>query len=125
MTRSSRCVVFTGLILFFVHVPPPAHAAPVSGLDESGATTELKCSFGMGQGEAKQSCAIPVPEGCRVVHLPGTTKPWASLSKAGNTQCKFDEKASDWKTRITGTCSRCKTGHCSALFSVRSDCSGR
>lgn len=111
--------------LTFLHQPSFAQAAPVPGLDESGATTEYKCNFGMGQGEAKQSCTIPIPDGCRVVHLPGTPKPWVSMSKAGNTQCKFDEKASDWKTRVVGTCSRCKTGHCSALFTVRADCSGR
>jgi hypothetical protein len=79
----------------------------------------------MGPGEAKQSCTIPIPDGCRVVHLPGTTKPYALLSKAGNTQCRFDDKASDWKTKVVGTCSRCKTSHCSALFTVRADCSGR
>ena len=113
------------ILLSLAPLASDLQAAPVSGLDESGATTEYKCNFGMGQGEAKQSCTIPIPDGCRVVQLPGTSKPYALLSKAGNTQCKFDEKASDWKTKVVGTCSRCKTSHCSALFTVRADCSGR
>ena len=105
--------------------PSLVSAEPVSGLDESGATTEYKCNFGMGKDEAKQSCSIPIPESCRVVRLPGTTKPWVSMSKAGNTQCKFEEKVAEGKTRVIGSCTRCKTGHCSALFTVRADCSGR
>ncbi len=118
-----RLLLFLGLTA--VVQPSPAHAEPVSGLDESGATTEYKCNFGMGKDEAKQSCTIPIPEGCRVVRLPGTSQPWISMSKAGNTQCKFEEKTADGKTRVIGSCTRCKTGHCSALFTVRADCSGR
>ncbi len=33
--------------------------------------------------------------------------------------CRFDEKQTDWKTKITGACNRCQSGHCSAQFSVR------
>ena len=121
-----KLFLFVAIILLsLTQHPSLAQAAPVPGLDESGATTEYKCNFGVGQGEAKQSCTIPIPDGCRVVRLPGTTKPWVSMSKAGNTQCKFDEKTSDGKTRVTGSCTRCKTGHCSALFTVRADCSGQ
>ena len=123
MFELARLLLILGVVTF-LH-PSIVSAEAVSGLDESGATTEYKCNFGMGKDEAKQHCSIPIPEGCRVVRLPGTTKPWVLMSKAGNTQCKFEEKVAEGKTRVIGSCTRCKTGHCSALFTVRADCSGR
>ncbi len=96
-----------------------------SPLGDSTATTEFSCNFGMGKGEDKQSCSVPFPPGCVVANFPGTTKPWTTISKGGATTCRFDDQATDWKTRITGTCSRCKTERCSAHFSVRVDCSQR
>jgi hypothetical protein len=58
-----------------------------------------------------------------VAHFPGTTRPWSNVSKGGITTCRFDEKNTDWKTRITGTCDKCKTAQCSARFGVMFDCS--
>ncbi len=95
--------------------PPP--------LSESPVTTESNCSFGMDKGNAGQACQVPIPSGCVVAHFPGTVKPWTSISKGGNTQCRFDDKKSDWKTRITGTCGTCKSEHCSVQFIVKFDCS--
>src|SRR5688572_24665465 len=97
-----------------------AHAQPV---DDSHATTEQSCSFGMAQGEAVQRCDVPFPIGCLVASIPGTEKPWTTISKGGKTSCRFDDKFTDWKTKITGSCSRCKSDHCSVQFSVRYDCS--
>jgi len=97
-----------------------AHAQP---MDDSRATTEQSCSFGMGKGEPSHSCTVPFPPGCRVAEAPGSTKPWTTISKGGRLLCRFDEKTTDWKTKITGTCGRCQSGHCSAQFSVRYDCS--
>lgn len=94
-------------------------------MDDPGATTELSCSFGMAKGEAGQTCQVPYPQGCLVAQIPGTQKPWATVSKGGATRCKFDEKATDWKTLITGVCSRCTSPQCSAQFHVRFNCSGR
>jgi len=92
-------------------------------LHESTATTEQSCSFGMAKGEASQSCHVPFPTGCVVADIPGTDKPWTTISKGGKTFCRFDDATTDWKTRITGSCSRCKSDHCSVQFSVRFDCS--
>ncbi len=94
-----------------------------SPTEDSTATTEFSCNFGMEKGEDKQSCSVPFPRGCVVANFPGTTKPWTTISKGGSTTCQFDDRATDWRTRITGTCSRCKTERCSAIFSVRFDCS--
>ena len=99
-----------------------AHAQP---MDDSRATTELSCSFGMAKGDGSQSCHVPFPTGCLVANVPGTDKPWTTISRGGNTLCRFDEKATNWKTTITGSCSRCKSDHCSVQFSVRFDCSNQ
>lgn len=103
-------------------LPNQAHA---QSMDDIQATTEHSCSFGMGKNEPSQTCQVPVPEGCRIATLPGSAKPWTSVSKGGKTLCRFDDKRSDWKTTITGTCGRCQSDHCSAKFSVRYDCSSQ
>jgi hypothetical protein len=97
-----------------------AHAQP---MDNSQATTEQSCTFGMGKGEASQSCRVPFPTGCLVANIPETDKPWTTISMGGNTFCRFDEKATGWKTKIIGSCTHCKSDYCSAQFSVRFDCS--
>ena len=91
--------------------------------EETGATTEHTCSFGMVKGEKKQSCQLPFPPGCKVVNMPGGTKPWVVISKGGLTTCKIDEKQTDWKNKITGTCDRCKSIQCTGRFSAMFDCS--
>jgi hypothetical protein len=90
---------------------------------DSHATTEQSCSFGMAKGEVSQSCHVPFPVGCLVASIPGTDKPWTTISKGGKTFCRFDDKTTDWKTKITGSCTRCKSDHCSVQFVVRFDCS--
>ncbi|HXV68678.1 MAG TPA: hypothetical protein VD738_07105 [Nitrospira sp.] len=109
------------MTIISIHVPG-ALAQPG---DEVVATTELSCAFAMTKGETAQECRVSFPEGCLVAHIPGTRKPWATLSKGGRVMCRFDEKRTDWKTAITGACGRCRSDHCSAKFSVRFDCSLR
>ena len=104
---------------------PPSPVASAQALEDSGATTELSCSFAMEQGETGTPCRVPFPQGCMVASIPGTTHPWTTISKGGRVQCRFDEKETDWKTKITGTCGRCQSVRCSAHFSVRFDCSGQ
>ncbi|MCC6139249.1 MAG: hypothetical protein IT389_01380 [Nitrospira sp.] len=100
-----------------------AGSASAEVVQESTATTEQSCSFGMDKGEPSHSCAVPFPSGCRVAQAPGSSKPWATISTGGRLLCRFDDKQTDWKTKITGACNRCQSGHCSAQFSVRYDCS--
>jgi hypothetical protein len=110
-----------GLLGLWLVVHGQAAAAPPG---DSTPTTESTCTFGMTKGQAKQSCQVPIPPGCLVARVPDTTKPWANISKGGNTSCRFSEKDTDWKTKIIGTCDRCKSGQCSARFAVVFDCSG-
>ena len=95
-----------------------AVAQPLGGT----ATTESVCNFGMAKDEPARSCEVPIPHSCRVAKFPGTDKHWTNVSKGGNTTCQFDEKKSDWKTRITGSCGTCKSQHCSVRFSVMFNC---
>jgi hypothetical protein len=119
--RSSAHIL--GMIALFLLIffwQRPASAQPPS---DYAATTEQSCSFGMDKGDPSHRCEVPFPKDCKVVHFPGTTKPWANVSKAGKTFCRFDPKASDWKNKIVGSCSRCESIRCSAQFIVRFDCS--
>jgi hypothetical protein len=107
--------LFSFLLLgFLLGVAAPPTDSPV--------TTELSCNFGMTKDQKSGSCAIAVPQGCVVANFPGTSKPWSNVTKGGNTQCSFDEKATDWKTQVTGSCNRCKTVQCSARFGVMVRC---
>lgn len=120
-----RALVLAGAGLLGMGLPSADAAPSPPPLADSTATTEFNCSFGMAKGETQQACRVPIPTGCVVANFPGTAKPWTNISKGGNTLCKFDDKATDWKTRITGTCGKCKTGHCSVQFIVKFDCSQR
>ena len=111
-------IALTGFIGLMV-----LNMAAAQPLGNSSATTESSCNFGMEKDELKRSCRVPVPDGCLVANFPGTSKPWTNVSKGGNTSCQFNEAETDWKTRITGACGRCKTEHCSARFAVMFDCS--
>lgn len=89
---------------------------------DSAATTEHSCSFGMAKGDPAHQCQVPIPPGCVIAKFPGTDKPWTTVSKAGRTFCAFDKKGTDWKTSITGQCTRCDSSHCTGQFMVRFEC---
>lgn len=116
--RTVPLIIIATLGVFLLNV---AAAIP---LGDASATTESSCNFGMVKGDARRSCHVPVLSGCVVANFPGTGRPWSNISKGGVTTCRFNEKETDWKTRITGTCDRCKTVQCSARFGVMFDCSG-
>ena len=111
------------LVLMLVGLFCLAGAAHAQPMDDSHPTTERSCSFGMAKREGSQSCLVPFPIGCLVAHIPGTNKPWTTISKGGKTSCRFDDRATDWKIKITGSCEQCKSDHCSVQFIVRFDCS--
>ncbi|MDH4080184.1 MAG: hypothetical protein OEU68_10245 [Nitrospira sp.] len=117
-----RLTTFISFVIFLTTI---ASSAVAQGPEGARATTELSCSFSMEKDETAEPCHVPFPKGCLVAQIPGTTQPWTSISKGGRLQCRFDEKKTDWKTNIVGTCGRCQSVRCSAQFSVRFDCSGQ
>ncbi len=121
MNAPRHAVGLFGFLLVLGCAAPSAFAQEAP--EDSHVTTERYCSFMMAKGEAKQSCAVPLLPGCVVAKLPGTTKPWTTISRGGKTTCHFDAKATDWKTRIVGACTKCSSQQCSASFHVKLDCS--
>jgi hypothetical protein len=107
-------------LLFGVFASDPAAAQMP---EDTHVTTERYCSFMMAKDEKKQQCEVPIVQGCVVATFPGTTKPWTTISRGGRTTCHFDPKATDWKTRIVGACTKCTSLQCSASFHVKLDCS--
>ena len=102
--------------MFVIHDPV--------GATESQSRTESNCTIGMVKGEKKAECRVPIIDGCTVAQFPGYDEPWAEVSKGGATSCQFDEKRTDWKTSIVGTCGACKTEQCTGRFIVMFNCSG-
>lgn len=89
---------------------------------DSRSRTEANCTIGMVKGEAKAECQVPIPNGCAVAQFPGYPEPWVDISKGGGTSCQFDEKQTDWKTSIVGSCQACTTEQCTGRFIVMFDC---
>ena len=94
------------------------------GAAESQSRTESNCTIGMVKGDKKAECHVPIIDGCTVAQFPGYDEPWAEASKGGATSCQFNEKKTDWKTSIVGTCQACKTEQCTGRFTVMFNCSG-
>ena len=90
---------------------------------DSLSRTESNCTIGMAKGDTKAECRVPIPNGCTVAQFPGYPEPWADISKGGGTSCEFDQKHTDWKTSIIGTCKACKTEQCTGRFIVMFNCS--
>jgi len=118
--RRASFILGGAFVFGLLALPLPNANAQVPS--EFPATTEQACSFGMAKGEPSHACQVPIPAGCLVANAPGTNKPWTTISKGGKTFCRFDEKHTDWKTKITGACGRCSTAQCSVQFIVRFDC---
>lgn len=106
----SLALVTSGILLMNGMV---AHAEP---------RTESICNLGMVKGEQGRTCEVPIPSGCKVANFPGYDDPWVDISKGGKTSCAIDEKRTDWKSKIVGSCSACGTDNCSARFSVMFTC---
>lgn len=119
LIRLNLCRLLAGAIVFGVISQEGQAQSP----PDSSATTEHSCSFGMAKGDPAHQCQVPIPIGCVIAKFPGTDKPWTTVSKAGRTFCTFDQKGTDWKTRITGQCTRCDSSHCTGQFMVRFECS--
>jgi hypothetical protein len=89
---------------------------------DSQSRTEANCTIGMVKDDAKAECRVPIPNGCVVAQFPGYPEPWVDISKGGGTSCQFDQKQTDWKTSIVGSCQACTTEQCTGRFIVMFNC---
>ena len=86
--------------------------------------TSSSCQIGnIKKGASGKQCDVPIPQDCKVAINSTTKTHWADIEKSGGISCRFDNKLTDWKTRITGTCGACQARQCSAKFTVYFDCS--
>jgi hypothetical protein len=85
--------------------------------------TSSSCQIGnIKKGIGGKLCEVPIPKTCKVAINIATKTHWADIEKSGNISCRFDDKLTDWKTRITGACGACQARQCSAKFVVYFDC---
>jgi len=85
--------------------------------------TSSSCQIGnIKKGIGGKQCQVPIPKTCKVATNVATKTHFADIEKSGNMSCRFDDKLTDWKTRITGTCGTCQARQCSAKFVVYFDC---
>ncbi len=117
-----RFFIFLSLSMFLMNVT--GLIVDSVGAAESQSRTESNCTIGMVKGEKKAECHVPIIDGCTVAQFPGYDEPWVEASKGGATSCQFNEKKTDWKTSIVGTCEACKTEQCTGRFTVMFNCSG-
>ncbi|HLG43545.1 MAG TPA: hypothetical protein VI337_00880 [Nitrospirales bacterium] len=86
--------------------------------------TSSSCQIGsIKKGTSGRQCAVPIPPSCKVAINTATQTRWTDIEKSAGISCRFDDKRTDWKTRITGTCGTCQARQCSAKFTVYFDCS--
>jgi hypothetical protein len=113
-------LLLTGLVLLAIGVTVSADAQPL-GRDTQ---TSSSCQIGnIKKGASGKQCDVHIPPSCKVAINSTTKTHWADIEKSGGISCRFDNKPTDWKTRITGTCGACQARQCSAKFSVYFDCS--
>src|SRR2546427_827246 len=94
-------LVPTGLVLLAIRVNLSADAPPL-GRDTQ---TSSSCQIGnIKKGASGKQCDVSIPQGCKVAINSTTKTHWADIEKSGGISCRFDNKLTDWKTRITGTC---------------------
>jgi len=74
------------------------------------------------KGVSGKQCEVPIPKTCKVAVNASTKMHWADIEKSPGISCRFDDKLSDWKTRIIGACGACQNRQCSAKFTVYFDC---
>jgi len=116
--RPARCLL-TGLVLLAIGVTVSADAQPL-GRDTQ---TSSSCQIGnIKKGIGGKQCEVPIPKSCKVAINTATQTHWADIEKSGGLSCRFDDKLTDWKTRITGTCRTCQARQCNAKFTVYFDC---
>ena len=112
-------LILTGFVLFVVGTASQADAQP---LGRQTQTTSYCQVSNIKKGVSGKQCDVPIPKTCKVAINQATKMNWADIEKSPGISCRFDDRLTDWKTRITGTCGTCQGRQCNAKFTVYFDC---
>ena len=96
--------------------------ADAQGLGRDTQTSSSCQVAAIKKGVGGKHCNVAIPPSCKVAINTATKTHWADIEKSGGISCRFDNKLTDWKTRITGTCGVCQARQCTAKFTVYFDC---
>ena len=84
--------------------------------------TSASCQIGgIKKGVTGKQCDVPIPPACTVA----TKSPHRPVGRYRKDPARMSAglpKLTDWKTRITGSCSKCLARQCTAKFTVYFDC---
>ena len=107
------------LALFAISAAIQADAQPLGRQTQTSSSCQVA---NIKKGVSGKQCGVPIPTTCKVAVNASTKMYWTDIEKSPGISCRFDDKLSDWKTRITGTCDTCQGRQCSAKFTVYFDC---
>ncbi len=116
--RNARFIL-TGLVLFLISAAIQADAQPLGRQTQTSSSCQVSS---IKKGVSGKQCDVPIPPSCKVAVNTATKLRWANIEKSPGISCRFDDKLSDWKTRITGACGACHGRQCNAKFTVYFDC---
>lgn len=116
--RNARFIL-TGLVLFLISAAIQADAQPLGRQTQTSSSCQVSS---IKKGVSGKQCDVPIPPSCKVAVNTATKLRWANIEKSPGISCRFDDKLSDWKTRITGACGACQGRQCNAKFTVYFDC---
>ena len=112
-------LILTGLILFLISAAIQADAQPLGRQTQTSSYCQVS---NIKKGVSGKQCDVPIPKTCKVAINTASKVHWADIEKSPGISCRFDDKLTDWKTRITGTCGTCQGRQCNAKFTVYFDC---
>lgn len=115
----SARVLLTSLVLLAIGASMQADAQPLGRQTQTSSYCQVS---NIKKGVGGKQCDVPIPKTCKVAVNQGTKMRWADVEKSPGISCRFDDKLTDWKTRITGTCGACQGRQCNAKFTVYFDC---
>lgn len=111
--------ILATLVLLIIAAAIQADAQPLGRQTQTSSSCQVS---NIKKGVSGKQCDIPIPKTCKVAINPASKMHWADIEKSPGISCRFDNKLTDWKTRITGACGACQGRQCNAKFTVYFDC---
>ena len=115
----SARLFLTSLVLLIIGAAIEADAQPLGRQTQTSSSCQVA---NIKKGVSGKQCEVPIPKTCKVAVNASTKMNWTDIEKSPGISCRFDDKLSDWKTRIIGACGTCQRRQCNAKFTVYFDC---